>query len=360
MFKDMRKEIRFLKSIFSSKLRKTPYKLNFAITSACDSRCLTCNVGRLFQENPKVINEELTSQEITTLFENLPPTITWISFSGGEPFLRSDLLEIVSLAIKKISNLSVISIPSNGLNTGRIIKTVKKILKLNPPQLFLNFSLDGPPEIHNKIRGIKNGYKKTWRTYQSVKKLSQKHDNLHVNLEITISELNIDYLADFCERLVREREKITITIAHRGFLYKNEDNNSIILNKRALGKIKKIIQIIDRSLGWFLPPELVEKLYLKKIPQYLQNPKRQVLPCTALNASCALDSFGNITPCFIWGEVLGNIRSEKGGLLEILKKPRTKKIAEQIREGKCPNCWTPCEAYQAIIWTFITGRWYRF
>src|SRR3972149_5385955 len=118
----MRKNLRFLKSIFLSKLQKAPYKLNFAITAACNSRCLTCNVGRLFQKNPEIIKNELTTQEMANLFGNLPPTITWLSFSGGEPFLRRDFLEIFSLALKKIPSLSVISIPSNGLNTQKIIK----------------------------------------------------------------------------------------------------------------------------------------------------------------------------------------------------------------------------------------------
>lgn len=351
---------RFLKSIFLSKLKGTPYKLNFAVTSACNSRCRTCNVGSLFRANPKIIKKNLTTQEIGALFASLPPTITWLSFSGGEPFLRDDLIKVVSLAIKTISNLSVISIPSNGLCTRQIIKTVKEILRLSPPQLFLNFSLDGPPEIHNEMRGVRNGYESTWRTYQGIKELAKRNRNLRVNLEITISRLNVDYLTGFCERLVEKGEKITITIAHRGFLYKNKDNGSIILNKGSFGKVKRIIQIVDGSLSWLFPPELVEKLYLRKILQYLQNPKKQIFPCAALSASCALDPFGKVTPCFMWEKELGNIRSEKGNLLKILKRSRNQEIAVRIRKGRCPNCWTPCEAYQAIIWALLTGRWYYF
>ena len=354
----MRKNLRFLKNIFLSRLRRNPYKLNFAVTAACNSRCLTCNVGRLFQKNPEIIKKELTTQEIANLFESLPSTITWFSFSGGEPFLRRDFLKIVSLAIQKIPSLSVISIPSNGLNTESIIKIVRQILKLDHlPQLFINFSLDGPPEIHNKIRGVEGGYEKTWRTYQSIKKLSKINNNLRVNLEVTVSGLNIDYLADFCKKLVETREKITITIAHQGSLYKNEDNGSILLSGKTLQEVKKITHIIDKSQSWFSPPELVEKLYLRKIVRYIENPNKQILPCVALFTSCALDSQGKLTPCFMWGENLGNIKDND--FMEIWRSPKAFQARKLIQSNGCPNCWTPCEAYQSIIWTFLTGRWDR-
>ena len=357
-FWKMKNNLLFLKSIFLSKLKSTPYKLNFAITSACNSRCLTCNVGRIFQKNPEVIKNDLKTEEIGKLFDSLPPTITWLSFSGGEPFLRQDLVDIISLAILKIPSLSVISIPSNGLSTQRIIATVKTILNLdNLPQFFLNFSIDGPPEIHDKIRGVQGGYKKTWSTYEAIKELSQKNNKLRVNLEITISQLNLNSLIEFCEELVKNNEKVTITIAHHGFLYKNENLNSILVNKDQIHKIRRIISIINKSLSWLSPPELVEKLYLGKIVDYLINPQNQVLPCQALSTSFAISPQGEMAPCFMWGEKLGNVKKTK--VMKIWRSSHTQRIRQLIKLNNCPNCWTPCEAYQSIIWTFLTGRWNR-
>ena len=353
----MEKNFRFLTGLILSKFKGTPYKLNFAITAACNSRCLTCNVGRLFQKNPEIVKTELTILQIDSLFKSLPSTITWLSFSGGEPFLRPDFVEIFALAIKRIPALSVISIPSNGLDTQRIIKAVKQILKFTPlPQLFLNFSLDGPPKIHNKIRGVKDGYQRAWSTYQAIKKLAKKNKNLRVNLEITVSELNIDYLADFCQKLGEKGEKITITIAHRGFLYKNEDRNGITLNKKSLKKVRKIVQVVDKNLSWFSPPEFVERLYLRKIVNYIQSPKKQVLPCVALSASVAVNPYGKITPCFMWGENLGSIEKDND-LMRIWRSARALAARKMIQSGSCPNCWTPCEAYQTIIWGILTGHW---
>lgn len=355
----MRSNLRFLKSIFLSKIKNTPYKLNFAITAVCNSNCLTCNVGREYKKNPEIVKNELSLKEIATIFRNLPSTITWLSFSGGEPFLRRDFFKIISLAIQEIPNLSIISIPSNGLDTTGIMKTLRKVLALKSlPQLFVNFSLDGPSIIHNKIRGVENAYAKTQETYKQVKTLFVKRANLHINLEVTISSLNIDYLNDFCTLLVNQGEKITATVVHNGYIYKSKTNTPVFIGPNQADELKQVIKTINKNLSWFSPPELVEKIYLKKMLFYIQSPKKQILSCTALSASCALDPFGEVTPCFMWGKKLGNIRHEKGNLAKILNKPSVQEAVRQISRNKCPNCWTPCEAYQAIIWAFLTGRWH--
>ena len=271
--------------------------------------------------------------------------------------MRSDLAEIVSLAIEKVPNLSVISIPSNGLNMRKIVEGVGKILELNNlPRLFLNFSLDGPPKVHNKIRGVEGAYNKTWRTYLTVKDLSQKYSNLRVNLEITISKLNIDCLIEFCTLLINRGEKITMTVAHRGRLYRNEKNKDFFVLHEDLGKVVEVVGLVDKSLSFLVPAELVEKIYLRRMINYLRKPAKQVLPCMALKASCALDSFGLVTPCFMWGKKLGNIRETEGGLLDIWKRQLTQKIRIRIEQNGCPNYWTPCEAYQSIINNFLIGR----
>ncbi len=353
------KNIRFLRAVFLSRLKKTPYKLNFAVTSACNANCLTCNVGRNYRRNPQLVKNELQLNQIEKIFTQLPDTITWLSFSGGEPFLKKDFVEIIKLALEKLPNLSVINIPSNGLNTKAIVNQVKKILEFYPHQFFINFSLDGPPRVHNQIRGVSGGYDRTWKTYLAIKKIAKSNPNFRVNLEITISRFNINHLSKFVKQLIDKGEKITVTIAHDGFLYKNQGKRSFTINEADLTKIKEVIKIVSGSLSLFNPAELVEKLYLRKIPQFIKKPKEQPLPCTALKASCALDPFGNVTPCFMLGTELGNLGKNNFNLMTILRKKRTLKTKTKINQGAC-TCWTPCEAYQSIIWTFLTARWYRF
>lgn len=348
----MQGKIKIAKSIFLSRIKKQPYKLNFAITSACNSRCKTCNVWQAFQKNPQVIKNNLSLGEIKLIFKNFSPHLTWLSLSGGEPFLRKDLVAICQAALENIPNLGLISIPSNGLLEKIIIKQTKKILSLPIKNIFLNFSLDGPEAIHDKIRGVKGGYKKTWSAYQKILNLSKKHPKLHVNLETTISKFNLSFLEKFFTDLVKKGHKITITLAHTGYLYKNVDGNSNFTQLNHDGeKLKRIIKIVEKGLSRASPVNLIEKIYLEKIPKFYQKPKEQPLPCIALKSSFALDAQGNITPCFMWGKILGNIRDYDYNFKKFWQEnlKEIKEVRKLIVKEKCPNCWTPCEAYQSII-----------
>lgn len=351
----MQKKIQTLKSIILSNTKNLPYKINFAITSACNSRCATCNVWKEFQKNPKIAQNDLNIKEISLIFKSLPPNTTWLSLSGGEPFLREDIFEICRAAIKYIPKLSLISIPSNGLLGKKILDQTKKILSLKIPNLFLNFSLDGPEDLHNRIRGIKNGYQLTWNTYTKILMLSKREPRLHVNLETTISRFNLEYLKSFFMNLVKENHKITITLAHTGYLYKNSPKTSKYTQINNKEELKEIISLIKKTLSLTSPVQLIEKIYLEKIVNYYEKPKKQPIPCIALKSSLALDSKGNIFPCFMWGKKLANIKQYNYNLKIFLEKNKEKisKLRKAIIKEKCPNCWTPCEAYQSIINDFL-------
>lgn len=352
-------KFKIIKSIISSKINHQPYKLNFAVTSACNSHCRTCLVWQKYQNDPSTINTDLKLEEITKIFKSLPENFVWLSLSGGEPFLRPDLVEICQSAINNIPSLCLISIPSNGLLTDLIVAKTKLILKSKLSNLFLNFSIDGPETIHNQIRGIPDAFKKTWSTYEKILALSRKNHRLAVNLEITISKYNLYCLEDFVRNLVNNGHKITATIAHTGYLYKNEEisKDFIQLNNHC-EKLKRVINFIKHSLSITSVIDLVERIYLSKILEYYQRPHQQPLACIALKDSLAIDQKGNIIPCFMWGKVLGKISAFNYDLSSFQKKcwPEIVSSRELIRNEKCPNCWTPCEAYQSIINSFLTFK----
>ena len=84
-----------------------PMNVTISTTFRCNSRCLTCNV----YERPVV---ELTAAEWEKVFISLGRSVTWFTFSGGEPFLRPDLVEIIESAWRycrpKVVNILQISV----------------------------------------------------------------------------------------------------------------------------------------------------------------------------------------------------------------------------------------------------------
>jgi radical SAM protein with 4Fe4S-binding SPASM domain len=347
----MKEKKKIIKKLALSKIKGSYYKLNYAITSKCNSRCRTCNVWKDYLKNPKIADNDLSLEEITRIFSKLPGDIFWLSLSGGEPFLRDDLAQICQAAVEKIPSLSLISIPSNGLLENIILEKTKKILQSPLPNLFLNFSLDGPEKIHDQIRGISGAFRKTWSTYGKVLQLTRRDPRLAVNLETTISQYNINYLEDFFRKLVKNGHKITVTIAHSGYLYKNIKDDKKFTKLNNGKRIERIIEIVKTSLSPFSPVDLIERAYLSRIPEYYLNRKKKPLSCTALRSSFALDPKGQITPCFMWDYSLGNIKDFDYNFKKFFEKKRKEilKAKKLIENGFCPNCWTPCEAYQSII-----------
>jgi radical SAM protein with 4Fe4S-binding SPASM domain len=93
---------------------------------------------------------------------------------------------------------------------------------------------------------------------------------------------------------------------------------------------------------------ILDNLYLKESLKYLKT-GRTPFPCKALTSSVFIDSLGNVYPCTIWGIRLGSLRENNYDLEKILASEKTRVLKLKIRKLKCPNCWTPCEAYQTIM-----------
>ena len=96
------------------------------------------------------------------------------------------------------------------------------------------------------------------------------------------------------------------------------------------------------------PVAFLERAYLKRVRQYLETGETP-MRCHALRASCFIDSWGNVFPCTIYDKKVGNLRDAGYDLARIWNTPEAEALQREIWESQCPNCWTPCEAYQSIL-----------
>ena len=140
-----------------------PMNLTFSVTNRCQSRCKTCKIWELYQKSPDKQREELTLDEIEKIFRSMGHIFIF-NMSGGEPFLRSDIVEIVRLACRYLTP-GIVHIPTNAIASKKIEQDVIAILKLiqanNPSiQLTVKPSLDHVGEKHDDIRGVKGNFEK--------------------------------------------------------------------------------------------------------------------------------------------------------------------------------------------------------
>jgi MoaA/NifB/PqqE/SkfB family radical SAM enzyme len=90
-----------------------------------------------------------------------------------------------------------------------------------------------------------------------------------------------------------------------------------------------------------------ERIYRAEAARYLVG-GRTSIRCSALLSTVYLSEKGEVYPCTIWDRPLGNVRSSAFALMPIIEAARRNGVRQAIADQKCPNCWSPCEAYPAI------------
>ncbi len=169
----------------------------FFITSRCNSRCQHCFYWKNLNKK-----DDLTLEEITKITKNAGK-IQVLLLSGGEPFLREDLFEIIKLFIKN-NDVKVVSIPTNGIDTAKIIKNTERLVKKFPDITFsVNPSVDNLGDKNDILRGVKGCFQKSVKTIKILEKLRKKYKNLEIVINTTISNNNyedIDEIIDFFKK----------------------------------------------------------------------------------------------------------------------------------------------------------------
>ena len=333
--------------IFLSNLTRLdfPYKLTYAITYMCNYHCKTCNI---WQRHPA---NELTLKEIQQFFQK-SNKFSWIDLTGGEVFLRKDFLPIVEAILASCKNLLLLHFPTNGYLTEIIVKDVEKIISWKPRKLIISVSMDGDEKVNDDVRGIKGGWRKQIETYKQLHAMQ----GVKVVLGMTLSAYNVGQIETAFHAAKKECEWLKyedfhVNIAHvSGHYYGNEGQDPYQGHQKMLiEEIKKYIQHRGTAID---PIAYLEKKYLLQIERYLQSGRTPVR-CHALKSSCFIDPCGDVYPCGMYDYVVGNLKESDYDLSRIWNSEKCRQLQNKIWEYQCPQCWTPCEAYQSILGSLL-------
>jgi len=339
-----------LKDVISKVIFRSLAKINLSVTHACNYRCKTCNIWRKYLENPELRDQELTLSEYTELFKH-NRGIIWLSITGGEPFLRPDLTDIVISALKNIDKLRVLNIATNGSLPRRVERSLSEILDSmkKPVYISVEVSLDGKELIHNEIRGVKDAYQRSLETFRRLRRLKEeiKGEFFDVKFEYTMSKYNSGMLKTTIEELINKEgslglDDFIITFAHKSFFYDNLESD-----------VSSKTDITLKEVSWFLKNypkkdlfDRIARSYLKMSIRYFGEDWRP--PCVAGEHSCFINPYGDVYPCITMNYRLGNLRSDGFSLHKILSNSKSQEFRRRIRDT-CVTCWTSCEAYPTII-----------
>lgn len=304
-----------------------PTSAVIAVTYRCNSRCKMCNIWKMES------GLEMKPED----FARLPQSLNDISITGGEPFLRDDLVAIIDTILEKI-NPGRIVINTNGFLTERIISITKQLLSRHyREKVFISLSLDGIGQIHEEARGIPNAFELVLTTINRLKGIGFNNIGIAYTF-MKGNETEYQKVYDFSKELY---VNFNATIAH------NADNYfSTSDNQKADGKIvrEQINRTIEDKIGAISMYELGKCYYLNGLAYYAETGK-QLLPCSALDDSFFMSPEGNIYPCNILAASIGNILEEK--FIDLWNGEKAAAIREIV--NNCPNpCWMVCTAKPAI------------
>jgi len=304
------------------RVTSAPIEIQLLITKNCNLKCVYCSATELQNIDKE---PELTNTEWVNLLTRLKKiNVFKITFSGGEPFMRDDFLNILAKA--KDLNFPTISLNTNGtLITEEVAKELKKI---NTNKI--NVSLDGDEEANDNLRGV-GSFQKSSLGIENLVKEGIIPEILYTPLRSNYKKL---YDMTGLLQLLGVRE-INFNSLHPTGRSKDK-YNEIILDPFV--EINKFQLIIDETRKKYNNIRIAEgNTFYKNLPiRYynyknkitLDKPKQVALkPCSAAHASCNITSSGWVIPCSEWFDFRGgNIRDQ-----DILDIWRNSKEFQEIR-----------------------------
>lgn len=327
--------------ILTDRVRKREFNSLFLfVTSRCNSVCRTC-----FYFDKLNSRDDLTFDEIARIAETAPPfRKLWLS--GGEPFLREQLAEIVALfAARGVRN---VNLPTNGLLPEKICAAMDRTLELCPDlSIDLNFSIDGLAKTHDSIRGVPRNFE---RTLDSMRQTAERYRGvarLRRNVLTVITRENygeVEALAAY----LKEHAEID---GHYFEIVRGQapDLSLKILTREDVADLHRRLMPFHRHYARKLFARLPHGAREAAATYYMGNlrfhydlhescleaPSEWPMPCTAGETTIVIDHNGRFRACEMRG-VLGDLHDYD---FDVRRALDSTAMRDEVRAIPQANCW---------------------
>jgi len=295
---------------------KKPTDMCIIVTYRCPMRCKMCNIW----QNPTQRDKEITPREMEML-----PNVKFINITGGEPFVREDLDEIIEVAFRKSPR---VVISTSGWFEDRVIALAKKF-----PNIGIRISIEGLSMKNDELRGREGGFDKGLRILLRLKSMGVKD----IGFGITVSNHNSADMLSLYQLSKAMGMEFATAAFHNSYYFHKEDN--FITNK------DEVCSNFETLMRWQLaevhPKSWFRAYFNMGLINYIHGNPR-LLPCEAGMLNFFVDPYGEVYPCNgmeekYWLESMGNIREVKT-FDEIWYSERAQRVREKVCH--CPkNCW---------------------
>lgn len=344
------------------------------VTSACNSLCRTCFYWDELNQGRDLSFAQIERLSVTA------PRFHKLWISGGEPFLRKELAEVIELFYRN-NGVRHINLPTNGLLPAKIESVISDLLERCPELVIdLNFSLDGLANTHDAIRGVPNNFQRTLATMEMAAARWKGVRRLRRNVVTCVTAENYHELVTLGLRMMREADadghyfEIIRGNPMDPELKKLPREELVALHRRLLWFHEKYA---DRLFAHLSQPAraLARAYYLGNIKFHFQLHEQNhysneswPMPCTAGQTTIVIDHDGHFRACELRPK-LGRLQDFDFDLGAALRsRPMQQEIAT-IPKAQCwctHSCWihssskfSPRVLLFHIPWAYLKSRWER-
>jgi MoaA/NifB/PqqE/SkfB family radical SAM enzyme len=297
--------------------------------SRCNCRCVMCDIWKTSE------SREITADDLDRHAADIASLgVRWVIFSGGEPLMHSDLFRLCA-------TLRPLGVRLTILSTGLLLAKHAQRIVENLDEVIV--SLDGPPEVHNRIRRVVGAFE---TMAEGIRELHRLRPDFPVAGRCTVQKQNCTSLTATVDT-ARElglssisclAADLTSTAFNRERVWSVDRQAEVGLTVEQIGALEQEIEAMIESgacSGFILerPDKLRRIVHHFKAHLGLVEP---VAPrCNAPWVSAVVESDGTVRPCF-FHDPIGNVSDRS--LIEVLNSPRALEFRESLQIAENPIC----------------------
>lgn len=324
-----------------------PLQVLFELTYRCNLKCQMCYQRRQVEQlgvrgGDKA--RELSADEIKRIIRRTP-VWTLIVFTGGEPLVRKDALDVITYAARKRR--------CHIVTNGTFITADSAKALVDAGVMSVGISLDGDQEVHDAIRGIPGTFERTQQAMKNIHRfrVEKGHKWPLINVKTTISHSNVGHL----QRIVAIAEEVQADFCtfqmmnnsiNFGGLMTNDDLSPYAVRPEPIESFD--LAALEQELDELIKPR-PRKPMVRFLPdlspnEFVRHYDNRIKPrdysCHTPWTTLNISAYGDVFPCLNY--YIGNVQRE--GLAKVWNNARFRTFRRAIRRnGLFPNCIGCCD-----------------
>jgi radical SAM protein with 4Fe4S-binding SPASM domain len=269
---------------------------------------------------PSDMKKEIQAKDLEIL-----PKLKFANITGGEPFQRMDLEDIIEVAFKKAER---VVISTSGWHYERAIKLAERF-----PNIGIRVSIEGLAQRNDDLRGREGGFDRGLRLLLALSEMGIKD----IGFGITVSNQNSDDML-WLYKLSKHLKLEFATATFHNSYYFHKDDNFVTNQDEVIANFKELIKHLLKENS---PKSWYRAFFNLGLINYINGGQR-MLPCEAGNANFFIEPYGDVYPCNgledkIWKESMGNIH-DYSNFEDLWFSDQAQRVRDLVKV--CPkNCW---------------------